>query len=95
MRLTGKERLHKLREKYPDARSQVESWVAEVESANWKTPIDIKARYPKASILGNQQVIFDFCWNKYRVWVTVAYQTGIVVIRAAGTHKEYDKWKIE
>ena len=95
MRLTGKERLQKFREKHSDARSQLDSWIAEVESADWKTPHDLKVRYPKASVLGKQQVIFDICWNKYRIWVKVAYQTGIVVIKAVGTHKEYDKWKIE
>lgn len=95
MRLIGKERLQKFREKHSDARSQLDSWVAEVESADWKTPHDLKVRYPKASVLGKQQVIFDICWNKYRIWVKVAYQTGIVVIKAVGTHREYDKWKIE
>jgi mRNA interferase HigB len=95
MRLTGKERLHKFRGKHSDARSQLDSWVAEVENADWKTPNDLKVRYPKASILGTQEVIFDICWNKYRIWVKVAYQTGIVVIKAVGTHKEYEKWKIE
>jgi mRNA interferase HigB len=94
MRMIGKERLQKFREKHPDARSQLDSWIAEVESANWKKPNDLKVRYPKASILGKQQVIFDICWNKYRIWVEVAYQTGIVVIKAVGTHKEYDKWEV-
>ena len=92
--MIGKERLQKFREKHPDARSQLDSWIAEVESANWKMPHDLKVRYPKASILGKQQVIFDICWNKYRIWVEVAYQTGIVVIKAVGTHKEYDKWEV-
>ncbi len=95
MKLMGKERLQKFRDKYPDARSQVDSWAAEVENADWKTPHDLKARYPKASILGKQQAIFDICWNKYRIWVKIAYQTGIVLIRGIGTHKEYEKWEIE
>jgi mRNA interferase HigB len=95
MRLIGKERLQKFREKHSDARSQLDSWVAEVENADWKTPHDLKVRYPKASILEKRQAIFDICWNKYRIWVKVAYQTGIIVIKAVGTHKEYDNWKIE
>lgn len=91
----GKERLQKFKDEHPDARSQVDSWAAEVEDADWKKPHDLKARYPKASIPGKQQAIFDICWNKYRIWVKIAYQTGIVLIRAIGTHKEYEKWKIE
>ena len=54
-------------------------------AAEWKTPLDIKRRYPKASIIGNQQVVFNICGNDYRLWVTVAYQTGIVMVREIGT----------
>jgi mRNA interferase HigB len=95
MRLLGKPKLRKFMNKHADARSQVDSWEAEVETANWETPLDIKKRYPKASVIGNQQVVFDICRNKYRLWVTVAYQTGIVMIREIGTHKEYDGWTID
>lgn len=95
MRITGKELLHDFKEEHPDARSQVDSWEAEVEDAEWKTPHDLKGRYPKASLPGKQQAIFDICWNKYRIWVKIAYKMGIVLIKGIGTHKEYEKWKIE
>lgn len=94
MRLLGKPKLRKFRKRHADARSQLDSWEAEVETAEWKTPLDIKKRYPKASVIGHQQVVFDICGNNYRLWVTIAYQTGIVLIREIGTHKEYDDWKI-
>lgn len=95
MRLIGKEKLDDFKNGHPDARSQVESWEAEVQSAEWKTPHELKDRYPKASLPGKGQAIFDLCWNKYRLWVKVAYQTGIVFIKNIGTHKEYEKWDIE
>jgi mRNA interferase HigB len=79
---------------HADARSQLESWEAEVEMAQWKKPLDIKKRYPKASVIGNQQVVFNICGNNYRLWVTVAHQNGIVMVREIGTHKEYNGWKI-
>jgi mRNA interferase HigB len=94
MRLLGKPKLRKFMDNHADARSQLESWEVEVEAAEWKTPHDLKCRYPKASLPGNQQVIFDICRNKYRLWVTVAYRNGIVQVREIGTHKEYDRWKV-
>jgi mRNA interferase HigB len=94
MKLLGKSKLRDFMEKHAEARSQLESWEAEVEVTEWKTPLDLKSRYPKASVVGSQQVIFDICGNKYRLWVTVAYQTGIVLIKEVGTHNEYDRWKI-
>src|SRR5437762_14235231 len=79
MKLIGKPTLREFMGKHADARSQIESWEAEVEAAEWKTPLDLRKRYPKASLPGNQQVVFDICGNRYRLWVSVAYQTGIVV----------------
>jgi len=79
---------------HADARSQLESWEAEVEAADWKTPHDLKMRYPKASLPGGQQAIFNICGNRYRLWVSVAYRAGVVMVRKIGTHKEYDNWKI-
>jgi len=95
MRLIGKNILHDFKEQHADARSQIDSWEAEVEDAEWRTPHDLKRRYPKASTLGDQHVIFDICRNKYRLWVRVNYKNGIVLVKRIGTHKEYDKWQIE
>ena len=94
MQLIGKEILATFKNEHPDARSQVEAWEAEVENAEWKKPHDLKGRYPKATLPGKQQAIFDICWNRYRLWVKVAYNTGIVIVKAIGTHQEYEKWPI-
>ena len=92
MRLIGAKLLHDFKQKYAEARSQVESWQAEVEDAQWQTPMDIKKRYPKASLLPNNYVVFNFCWNKFRLLAVIAYKTGIVLVKKIGTHKEYDNW---
>ena len=87
--------MHNFKEQHPDARSQIDSWEAEVEDAQWNNPTDLKRRYPKkASLLKSPNVIFDICWNKYRLWVQVSYKTGVVLVKKVGTHKEYDKWSI-
>jgi mRNA interferase HigB len=95
MKLLGREILHYFKEKYAEARSQIESWEAEVKGSQWNTPHDIRKRYPKASFLKDRQVVFDICWNKYRLLVQVSYKNEIVQIKKIGTHKEYDKWKID
>lgn len=94
MKLLGKKVLYDFKEKHADARSQIDSWEAEAEEAQWSTPHDLKSRYPRASLTGNQQVVFNICGNKYRLWVQVNYKNGIVLIKKIGTHKEYDNWNI-
>jgi len=95
MRLLGKQQLHDFGKKHADAKSQLESWEAEVEVAEWKTPQDVRNRYPKVSLPGNLQAIFDICRNRYRLWVQIAYKTGTVLVKKIGTHKEYDNWQIK
>ncbi|OGE78897.1 MAG: hypothetical protein A3A83_03295 [Candidatus Doudnabacteria bacterium RIFCSPLOWO2_01_FULL_48_57] len=94
MNLLGKKILYDFKEKHADSKSQIASWEAEVEEAHWATPHDLKRRYPKASLPGNHQVIFDICRNKYRLLARVNYKNGIVLVLKIGTHKEYDNWDI-
>ncbi|OIO32189.1 MAG: hypothetical protein COZ49_01280 [Candidatus Yonathbacteria bacterium CG_4_10_14_3_um_filter_47_65] len=94
MKLLGKQQLHDFKEKHADARSHIESWEAEVESMEWKTPHELKSMFPSADTPGNQQAIFNICGNRYRLWVQVEYKQRIVLVRKIGTHKEYSKWKI-
>jgi mRNA interferase HigB len=94
MKLLGKKILDDFKQKHADAQSHIESWIAEIEEAEWNTPHDLKSRYPKASLIGDQQVVFDICGNKYRLLAQVSYKNGMVLVKKVGTHKEYDNWNI-
>ena len=71
----------------------VEAWLAEAQDAVWQTPHDVTQRFPTASVLPENRVVFNLRGNRYRLEVSVAYRAGVVVIRRIGTHAEYDKWK--
>ena len=91
MRLVGREKLDEFCGKHAVVRSWVSNWIAEVDSAAWRTAQDGKAAYPSASFLAANIVIFNVKGNHYRLEVQVAYKTGIVVVRWIGTHAEYTK----
>lgn len=95
MKLAGKILLNDFKQRHADAQSDIESWEAEVENASWNTPHELKARYPKASIIGHQRVVFNLCWNKYRLSTIVSYKNQMVLVDKIGTHKEYNKWKLD
>ena len=95
MKLLGKPILDEFKQKHADARSQIDSWEAEVKETEWKTPQDLKSRYPKASILSKQHVVFNICGNKYRLLTLVTYKNGVVLVKKLGTHKEYENWVID
>jgi mRNA interferase HigB len=75
-------------------RGALKAWLAEALAAVWATPADIKDRYPSASILSDNRVVFDIAGKRYRLLCRVAYQSAIVRILRVGTHAEYDKWDL-
>jgi mRNA interferase HigB len=90
MRIAGRERLEQFCRKHADARTWIEHWLADVETAVWSTA-RTGNRYASASFLPDGVVIFDVKGNAYRLEVAVAYRTATVSIRWAGTHREYDR----
>src|SRR3972149_9702964 len=91
MIIVGRDTLDEFSDSHADARSWIKSWIADVETATWRTPQDIKNNYATASFLADRIVIFNVKGNHYRVEVRIAYNTGIVVVHWVGTHAEYTK----
>lgn len=90
MRIVGRDKLEAFCSTYADARPWLEAWIQEAGGMSWGKPQDIKARYPSASFLPGNTVIFNVKGNNYRLEVNVAYKTKIVAILWIGTHRDYD-----
>ena len=67
------------------------AWFAEAHRAYWRGPAELKARYPSASVVANNRVVFNIGGNKYRLVVAIRYDARIVFIRFIGTHRQYEK----
>ena len=93
LKLVGRDKLDAFGKKHAQARGPIRAWTAEIEQAGWKTSAELKARYPKASILADNVVIFDLGGNKYRLESRVSFQAQLVVVVRIGTHEEYNKWR--
>ena len=95
MQLIERSKIEGLKEKYSDFQKQADAWEEEIRTAEWKTPHELKQRYPKASIIGDKNIVFNICGDKYRIWVKIDYQRQIIKIKQAGTHTEYNNWNIK
>jgi mRNA interferase HigB len=93
MQLVGLIKLDAFKQLHADSRGPLDAWQTEVEKAKWVGPQDIKNRYPNASFLADNRVIFNIKGNTYRLVVKTRYQNGIVLIEWVGTHADYDKKK--
>jgi mRNA interferase HigB len=91
MNVVGTKRAIEFGRRYLDAKSQVDSWVHEAKAARWSSPLDIKRRYPHASILAGNRVVFNIRGNNYRLVADIDYDTQTVLIVFIGTHAEYSR----
>jgi mRNA interferase HigB len=91
MRIHNRSTIRTYAQAHADVAEPLWAWFAEVEQANWAGPNDVKLRYPSASILVNDRVVFNIKGNSYRVIVAVKYMFHVVYIRFIGTHAEYDQ----
>ena len=78
-----------------DARGALESWYEEAIKAHLTTSQAVKDQYAKASICGNNRVVFNICGNRYRLVVEMQYRAGSVWVKFIGTHEQYDRIDVE
>jgi len=95
MRVIGVSKLHKFWKRKRGAKQQLEAWYSEAKDAVWTDPHDVKNQYPKASIIGNNRVVFDICGGSYRLVVHIKYRFETVIVRFVGTHADYDRINAE
>lgn len=91
MEILGKKILDDAMRKHNSASPQISSWLSEAQSAKWSNPHALKERYPSASILGNNRVVFNIRGNNFRLVTQIDYKLGFVRVRFFGTHAEYDR----
>ena len=60
-------------------------------SVGWHHPEDVKASYPKASILKTSRVVFNIKGNDYRLVAAVQYRADVLAVRFFGNHAEHEK----
>jgi mRNA interferase HigB len=73
------------------ARAQYDSWLAIAETAEWRTPEEVKKSHPKVSILKGGRVVFNIKANDFRLVALVQYIENVLMIRFFGSHEEYHK----
>jgi mRNA interferase HigB len=76
---------------HADARQPLLAWFGEFVQGTFAGPEDIKSRYPSASFIAGNRVVFNIKGNRYRVVVAIKYEFFSVYIRFIGTHADYDK----
>jgi mRNA interferase HigB len=92
MRIIAKSVLLKFckQKKYKAAEQALFAWHDEVKAGLWKNFNQLRQDFPKASVVGNDRVVFDINGGAFRLIVKFEFRINAVYIRFFGTHKEYE-----
>ncbi|CAO3447923.1 type II toxin-antitoxin system HigB family toxin [Azospirillum largimobile] len=92
MQIIARRTLKEFWDHHPQAEAPLEAWYAQVKTASWQTPADIKREFgATVDFIADNRVIFDIGGNKFRLIVHVAYRFKRVLVKFVGTHKDYDR----
>lgn len=91
MKLIGIGLLHNFCKKHADCRKWISCWIKDVGNSHWINTHDIKSRYPSASFLAENVIVFNVRGNNYRMEVQLSLKHRIVAIKWIGTHAEYSR----
>jgi mRNA interferase HigB len=94
VRIISRRALRAFWEAHPPARKPLSAWEHVVRTSQWTTPAELKQTFPSADFVG-RLTVFNISGNHFRLVARIAYDLGIVFVRAVLTHKEYDRgdWK--
>ena len=91
MRIVNTQLLIGFWKKHSGTQKPLQAWLAEMRANDWKSFNDLKAKYPSASLVGGNRVIFNIKGNRYRLVALVIWRDNQMLIEFIGTHAEYDK----
>jgi mRNA interferase HigB len=90
--------MKKLREfwaDHPKTEEPLSAWYRVVEKADWLGPNSVRNTYRSADPIGDEFVVFNICFNDYRLVVRVDYARSIVYIWGVYTHAAYDELDLQ
>ena len=80
---------------YSEARNRLLELYHELLVSSFKNFNEFKLKYPKASIVGDDRVVFNINGNKFRLVVRIVFEFKTIQIKWFGTHADYDNIKVE
>ena len=97
MRVISLKRLREFWEQHPDVEQPLRLWYATASKAKWGNLQELRRTYPQAdgvkNSAGGTLTVFNIGGNKYRLIVRIRYDYELINVRAAMTHRDYDKGK--
>jgi mRNA interferase HigB len=94
MKLISNKALREFADLHPRAEQPLQDFRRLIERGTFTSFAHLKATFPSVDKVG-ERYVFNIGGNKYRLIVSIAFQAGLVWVKAVLTHEQYDKgaWK--
>ncbi len=94
MHLISNKALREFALQHPDAAQPLQDFRHLIEAGSFANFAQLKATFASVDKVG-EWYVFNIGGNKYRLIAAIAFQAGLVWVKAVLTHGEYDKgaWK--
>ena len=94
MKLISNKALREFSARHPEAAQPLQDFRHLVEHGRFSTFAQLKATFAHVDKVG-ERYVFNIGGNKYRLVAAIAFQAGLMWVKAVLTHREYDKgaWK--
>ena len=78
-----------------DVEDQLNNWYHIADRSDWANFNEMRLMFNSVDAIGKDLYVFNIKGNSYRLIVRVIFRVRTIYIKFIGTHKEYDKVKLE
>ena len=78
-----------------DVEDQLNNWYTIAERSDWANFNELRQMFNSVDAVGNDLYVFNIKGNEYRLIVRIIFRVRTIYIKFIGTHKEYDKVKLD
>lgn len=94
IKLISNKALRDFAQMHPDANGPLQDFRRLIEAGSYANFAQLKATFASVDKVG-ERYVFNIGGNKFRLVSAIAFQAGLLWVKAVLTHHEYDKgaWK--
>lgn len=82
-------------EEHKGVEDQLNNWYTIAEKCDWANFNEMRQMFNSVDAVGNDLYVFNIKGNEYRLIVRIIFRVRTIYIKFIGTHKEYDKVKLD
>ena len=82
-------------EEHKGVEDQLNNWYIIAERSDWANFNEMRQMFNSVDAVGNDLYVFNIKGNEYRLIVRIIFRVRTIYIKFIGTHKEYDKVKLD